>query len=198
MTIVSRPTPSQEDIELTDKIYAKAIELGFGPSQRPSRLHQVLTVLYYGFILLFIGWIFSMAIDRAVPVETAGREVMNHGRKVAQGSRLLVRSTRKRVRSCELTRRWTVIDGDGRRFDFEPEHFDGYGPVTAEDGKPEVETTGPIVPLDAAPGRGRWISVLGWDCNPLQRAIGWSIVQILPAIEFEIVPREIAPDHRPG
>ena len=192
-----KPEPPQivmlPEVDRTDEIYARAIELAYGPSQRQARLQLVLNVLYYSMLALLIGWIFSMVIDREVPVQTSSREIVNPGKQVRQGAHLLVRSTRRRLRSCELTRRWTIIDGEGRRYDFEPDRFDAYGPVTGATGQPDVETTGPVIPLDAVPGRGRWISVLAWDCNMLQRALGWSIVQVMPPLDFEILPRAPAP-----
>ena len=134
--------------------------------------------------------IFAMAIDREIPVQTGPREIMNLGGKVRQGERLLVRSARRRLRSCELTRRWSIIDGDGRRYDYEPERFEAYGPVTPEGAQAEPEITGPMVPLNAVPGRGRWVIALAWECNMLQHAIVWPITQVLSPVEFEIVPRE--------
>lgn len=153
----------------------------------------MLNVLYYSMLALLIDWIFSMVGDREIPVQTSAREIINPDKQVRQGARLLVRSSRRRLRSCELTRRWTIIDGDDRRYDFEQDRFDAYGPVTGIVGQPDVETTEPVVPLDAMPGRGCWISVLAWDCNMLQRAIGWSNVQVIPPLDFEILPRAPEP-----
>ncbi|MFC7663679.1 hypothetical protein ACFQWF_14595 [Methylorubrum suomiense] len=76
------------------------------------------------------------------------------------------------------------MDGAGRRIDYQPEPFDAYGPVGREE-----ETFGPYIPLDAMPGRGRLYGSLSYDCNVLQRALGWSIVTVLPPLEFEILPR---------
>jgi hypothetical protein len=189
MTVLQRPNPEDADLDASDKIYARAIELAYGPSRRKPMSERVVSALHWGMILAAFGWIFSMVVDRDLPVQIGAREVINAGKKVAAGERLLVRSARRRIRSCELTRRWTIIDGEGRRFDYEPERSDAYGPITPPEAAPEVETAGPVIPLDAMPGRGRWISVLAWDCNPLQRALGWSIVLIQPAVEFEIVRR---------
>lgn len=189
MTVLQRPKPDDAELDMTDQIYARAIELGFGPSRRKPISERVVNAIYWLIILAAMGWVFSMAVDRDPPIQITSREVLNVGRRVMPGEKLLVKSGRVRTRSCELTRRWTIIDGDGRRFDYEPDRFDAYGPITPMGGPPDVETTGPTVPLDARPGRGRWISVLAWDCNPLQRALGWSIVLTQPAIEFEIVPR---------
>lgn len=189
MTVLKRPPPNDADLDMTDQIYARAIELGFGPSRRQPMSERVVNALYWGLILVAFGWIFSMVVDREVPVQIGPREVVNPDKRVLAGERLLVRSARRRTRTCELTRRWTIIDGDGRRFDFEPERYDGYGAITPPEAPAEVETTGPVIPLDAMPGRGRWISVLAWDCNPLQRALGWSIVTVQTPVEFEIVRR---------
>jgi len=189
MTVLKRPAPDDAELDMTDQIYARAIELGFGASRRKPISERVVNALYWGLILAACGWIFSMAVDREMPVQIGPREVVNPDKRVVVGERLLVRSSRRRSRTCELTRRWTIIDGDGRRFDYEPERYDAYGAVTPSGGPAEVETTGPIIPLDAMPGRGRWISVLAWDCNPLQRALGWSIVMIQAPVEFEIVRR---------
>lgn len=189
MTVLKSPPPDGLEIDKTDRIYAKAIELAYGPSRRKPMSERIVNGLYWLLILLAFGWIFSMTVDREVPVQIGPREVMNPGRRVLTGERLLVRSSRTRTRTCELTRRWTIIDGDGRRFDYEPERYDAYGAITPQNAPPEVETTGPIIPLDAMPGRGRWISVLAWDCNPLQRALSWSIVLIQAPVEFEIVRR---------
>jgi hypothetical protein len=62
-----------------------------------------------------------------------------------------------RLRQCKLVKRQSLIDGSGRRTDFEAERFDAYGPVT-KTGEPEIDITGPIIPLDAVPGRagGAW------------------------------------------
>lgn len=182
MTIIKRPGP--EELDATDRIYAKAIELGFGPSRRPPLGERVLSWVYWLFILAAIGWVFSMAIDRDVPVRQIGREVVNPGKQVQAGQRLLIKGTRVRARQCELTRRWWIIDGAGRRMDYEPERFDAYGEIGHEE-----EIFGPYIPLDASPGRGRLMGVLAYDCNPLQRALGWSIVVVLPPLEFEILPR---------
>lgn len=184
MTILHRPSPSEQEVELTDRIYRQAIELGFGPKQRPPLGERALTFLYWLLILAAFGWIFSMAIDREPPVKQTSRDVVNEGRRVRVGERLLVKGSRVRTRQCELTRRWWVIDGGGRRLDFEPERFDAYGEVGQE-----TEIIGPVIPLDAMPGRGRLMGVLAYDCNPLQRALGWSIIVMLPSLEFEILPR---------
>ncbi|MGU3668469.1 hypothetical protein ACLBX9_30170 [Methylobacterium sp. A49B] len=95
---------------------------------------------------------------------------------------------RERKRSCEIARRWWIIDGNGRRIDFDTERFDAYGPLGREE-----EIIGPYIPLDAMPGRGRLYGVVAYDCNVLQRALGWSIVSILPPLEFEILQRKAAP-----
>ena len=189
MTIIHRPKPDTSELDMTDQIYARAIELGFGPSRRKPISEKVVSGLYWAFIVFAFGWIFSMTVDREPPIQITSREVVNPDKRVMPGEKLLVKSGRVRTRTCELTRRWTIIDGDGRRFDFEPDRFDAYGPITPPGGAPDIETTGPTIPLDARPGRGRWISVLAWDCNPLQRALGWSIVLIQAPIEFEIVSR---------
>lgn len=176
--------PSDADIDL----YAKALSLSAAPRATPVHT-TVLNFIYWMGLLAVFAWFAAMSFDREFPIINNNREVVNPDRKVAQGERLLVRATKRRVRSCELTRRWSITDGQSRRYDYEPERFDAYGPVTPADGPAEVEVTGPVIPIDAAPGRGRWVSVLGWECNPLQRALGWSIVLVQPAIEFEIIPR---------
>ena len=55
--------------------------------------------------------------------------------------------------------------------------------------KPETCITGPTVPLDAVSGRGRLVTSFAWDCNVLQRALGWSITEVQGPLEFEIVAR---------
>ena len=173
------------EVDRTDVIYARAFELAHGASsRRPDRGQLILNALYYVLLLAALGWVFAMSIDRDEAVHQISREVANPNRQVRVGERLLVRSTRDRIRSCELSRRWWLIDGSGRRLDFETEHFDLYGALGRS-----TETVGPIVPLDAAPGRGRFFTVLSWDCNPLQRALGWSINSALPPLDFEILPR---------
>ena len=104
---------------------------------------------------------------------------------------MLVRAKRQRYRQCEFTRRFSIVDGIGKRHDFAPESFDAYGPIGLDE-----DSNGPIVPRDAALGRARLISVVAWDCNPLQRALGWSITVVQPEIEFEILPRD--PDPAPA
>ncbi|MFY9292816.1 MAG: hypothetical protein WAP03_19295 [Methylorubrum rhodinum] len=174
-------------MELTDRIYSRAIELGFGPSNRPPMADRIATWAYYGAIVLFMTWVASMAFDRALPVEFTSREVVNPGGRVMQGEQLQVRSGRKRRRVCELTRRWTVIDGAGRRHEYDPQHYDAYGPATGSE--IETDVNGPTIPLDAVPGQGRWFVTLAWDCNMLQRATGWSIVLVQAPVLFEIVAR---------
>jgi hypothetical protein len=95
---------------------------------------------------------------------------------------------RQREWQCELTRRRWLIDGSGRRLDFEAERFDAGGEMGREE-----EAIGPFIPLNAMPGRGRLLGVLAYECNPLQRALGWSIVSVLPPLAFEIRPREAKP-----
>ncbi len=129
-----------------------------------------------------------MVIDREPPVRQLSREIVNPGKQVRPGERLLIQGSRVRARHCELTRRWWIIDGLGRRLDFGPERFDTYGEVGSE-----TEIIGPFVPLDAMHGRGRILGELAYDCNPLQRALGWSIVVMLPALEFDILRRGGAP-----
>lgn len=62
--------------------------------------------------------------------------------------------------------------------------FDAYGDLGREE-----ETIGPVIPLDARPGKGTLRGVVACDCNPLQRAMGWSIISMLPPLEFEILPK---------
>lgn len=173
-----------DDVDL----YARALALSVAPRRTPIH-ERVLNVIYWGGILFLLAWFAAMAADRATPLRWVSREIANPGLKVAQGERVMVRSTRARVRVCELVKRSSLIDGSGRRTDFEPERFDAYGPVTPP-GQPETDITGPIVPLDAVPGRGRLVTTFAWDCNVLQRALGWSITEIQGPLEFEIVPRK--------
>ncbi|GJD30061.1 hypothetical protein PMNALOAF_1304 [Methylobacterium adhaesivum] len=77
-----------------------------------------------------------------------------------------------------------VVVGAGRRLDYEPEHFDAYGDLGREE-----ETIGPVIPIDAMPGKGVLRGVIAYDCNPLQRALGWSIISVLQPLEFEILPK---------
>lgn len=184
MNIVRRPEPRKDELETDSLMFAKAIELAYGPSRRPSYPERLLSYAYWAAVLCGLGWLFSMAIEREPPVKQTQREVINENRQVMVGQRLLIKGTHVRSKQCELTRRWWIIDGGGRRLDFEPQHFDAYGEVGTED-----EITGPHIPLDAMPGRGRLYGVLAYDCNPLQRALGWSIVVMLPPVEFEILPR---------
>ncbi|KQP11138.1 hypothetical protein ASF28_08830 [Methylobacterium sp. Leaf99] len=183
MTILHNPPPP--GLEPVEDIFSQAIRLTFAPSQRIGHLMRVLNAMYWGAVLFVLAWVFSMAIDRTVPVEIGPRVVVNH--QVHPGERLLVSSTRNRTRQCEMSRRWYVVDGSGRRIDYEPEHFDAYGPLTPPGEPPEREATGPVIPLDAMPGKAKWISTLAWDCNPLQRALGWSIVLVQAPVEFQIV-----------
>ncbi|GJD88154.1 hypothetical protein BHAOGJBA_1667 [Methylobacterium hispanicum] len=175
--------PKPEDVDL----YARALALSHAPRQTPL-YERLLNWVYWGMILAALIWVASMVLDREPPVRQISREIVNPDKQVRPGERLLIQGSRVRVRQCELTRRWWIIDGMGRRLDFEPERFDAYGEVGSE-----TEIIGPFVPLDAMPGRGRILGVLAYDCNPLQRALGWSIVVMLPALEFEILPRERAP-----
>ncbi len=175
--------PKPEDIDL----YARALALSHAPRQTPL-YERLLNYLYWAVILAAMTWVASMVIDREPPVRVISREIVNPGRQVRIGERLLIKSARERTRQCELTRRWWLVDGAGRRLDYEPERFDAYGPLGRED-----EIIGPSIPLDATPGRGRLLGAVAYDCNPLQRALGWSIVVMLPALEFEILPRERAP-----
>lgn len=184
MTILNRPEVPDPEIEASSLMFARAIELAHGPSRRRPMPERVLNYLYWAVMLAGMAWLFSMAVDREPPVRQTSREVANPGRQVRAGERLLIKGTRVRVRQCELTRRWWIIDGGGRRMDFEPERFDAYGEIGSE-----TEIIGPFIPLDAMPGRGRIHGVLAYDCNILQRALGWSIVVMLPPMDFEILPR---------
>ncbi|GJE77303.1 hypothetical protein [Methylorubrum suomiense] len=184
MTIIHKPDPPEAAIDINDKIYAQAIQLAYGPSRRRSVGDRFANLLYWAALLGIGGWFFAMAIDRTPPVKQIVREVVNEGGRVRIGERLLIHGIRVRERQCELVRRWWLVDGAGRRIDYQPEPFDAYGPVGREE-----ETFGPYIPLDAMPGRGRLYGSLSYDCNVLQRALGWSIVTVLPPLEFEILPR---------
>ncbi|MCJ2081867.1 hypothetical protein [Methylobacterium sp. J-090] len=48
---------------------------------------------------------------------------------------------------------------------------------------------GPTIPLDTMPGKGVLRGVIAYDCNPLQRALGWSTISMLQPSEFEIMPK---------
>lgn len=178
MTIVHNPCPPGLEPQAVRSLQ------GLDRALRTARLTRALNVLYWTAILAVLAIAAALVFDRDDPVRDRRYEVANPGRQVRQGEQLLVRATRTRVRQCEVTRRWSVIDGSGRRANYEPEPFDAYGPLWRD-----VSTEGPVIPLDATPGRGRFVSVLAFDCNPLQRATGWSITLISPIVEFEIVPR---------
>lgn len=190
MTILHRPEPPGAAIDKTDEIFANAITLAFGQSRRPPVSERVANGVFWLCVLAVMGWLFAMSIDREVPVSFSVREVVNPDRQVAQGAQLQVRSTRRRTRQCELVRRWYVIDGGGRRHDYEAQRFDAYGPLTPPGQEGDTEINGPVIPLDAMPGHGRWVSTLAWDCNILQRALGWSITVVQAPIDFEIVLRQ--------
>lgn len=191
MTMLKRPVPPQisrvpEDLDL----YADALRITLGQPRRVPIGGQVANALYWFVLGAIALWMVSMAIDREPPVTFVNREIINAEKKVVQGQQIQVRSTRVRKRQCELVRRWSVIDGVGRRIDYEPEHFDAYGEIGDE---PDMDVTGPVVTLDAAPGRGRLITAFAWDCNILQRALNWSIDVVPKALEFEILPRKAQP-----
>lgn len=172
-----------DDIDL----YARALALSAAPKKTPIH-ERVLNAIYWGGILVLLAWFLAMAGDRAPPIQWVSREIVNPNGKVRQGERVQVRAVRARTRICELIKRQSLIDGSGRRTDFEAERFDAYGAVTPP-GAPETDITGPTIPLDAIPGRGRLVTAFAWDCNVLQRALGWSITEVQGPLEFEIVPR---------
>ena len=173
----------KDDVDL----YARALALSAAPRKTPIH-ERVLNSIYWGGILLLVSWFFAMATDRSPPIQWISRDIVNHERKVAKGERIMLKATRTRSRMCELVKRQSLIDGSGRRTDYEAERFDAYGAVTPLD-KPETDITGPIIPLDAVPGRGRLVTSFAWDCNVLQRALGWSITEVQGPVEFEIVAR---------
>lgn len=166
------------------------------PRRRLDKLWRALSALYWLAVIAAVSWILAMAFDRDIPIKDIQRDIVNPGHRVARGDRLLVRATRTRTRQCEFVRRWSVVDGAGRRIDFEPDVWDAYGQV----GEPDTDAQGPIIPLDASPGRARFLSVIAWDCNPLQRALGWSIVLLQEPLDFEILAssREVPPALGPG
>lgn len=174
-----------DDVDL----YARALALSATPRKMPIH-ERVLNVIYWGVILLLVSWFLAMATDRNPPIRWLSRDIVNPGRKVAQGERIMLKATRMRARMCELVKRQSLIDGSGRRTDYEPERFDAYGAVTPPD-RPETDITGPVIPLDAVPGRGRLVTSFAWDCNVLQRALGWSITEVQGPVEFEIVARSL-------
>lgn len=191
MTMMKRPVPPQiEHVPDNLDLYADALRITLQQPRRPPISQMLANALYWLTLGGIMLWVFVMAIDREPPVVFVKREVVNEGKQVAQGEQIRVQSTRVRRRQCELTRRWAVIDGVGRRIDYEPEHFDAYGEIGDE---PDTDITGPVVTLDAAPGRGRLITSFGWDCNILQRALNWSIDAVPKAVEFEILPRKVQP-----
>ena len=99
---------------------------------------------------------FAKAIDRSPPAAPYSRDLLPGA--VRAGHRL-----KRRVRhQCELTREATITDGIGRHDDFAPERFETDGPVT---GLPEAGITGPVVPVDAAPGRGPLPTVAAWTAT---------------------------------
>ena len=187
MSVIHRPRLPDEDLELPEnmQLYADALKITLGGVPKRSLWQQGANVGYWLTLSLIALYFFSMAIDRELPVTQMRRGIINP--QVEVGTRVLNKSTRVRHRVCELTRRSSIVDGIGRRIDFEPEHFDGYAPASTE---PYTDITGPVVPLDAAPGHGRLLTVLAWDCNILQRALGWSIVLAEPPLDFEILPRK--------
>lgn len=182
MTLMHNHTPP--GLEPGGDVLDAALRLlAAGSRRRFAHLWRALSVSYWVAVIAGVSWILAMAMDRELPIKDIEREIVNTGHRVARGERLLVRATRTRTRQCEFVRRWSIVDGAGRRIDFEPDIWDAYGQV----GKPDTDAQGPIIPLDAAPGRARFLSVIAWDCNPLQRALGWSIVLVQAPLEFEIV-----------
>lgn len=181
--ILRRPQPNPPGLEPHDLLYARAMQIAVAPARRTALAMRLLNLVYVVSMMTGAGWLFAMAIDRSPPIELGERLVITP--RVRPGEQLLVRVTRTRLRQCEFTRTWSIVDGSGRRTDFE-RRFEAYGELHV----PDTDSQGPIVPRDAIPGRGRFVSVLSWDCNPLQRALGWSIVLVLPPLEFEIAPRD--------
>ncbi|MBX9933250.1 MAG: hypothetical protein K2Y56_17235 [Methylobacterium sp.] len=172
-----------DDVDL----YARALALSAGPKKAPVH-ERVLNVIYWGGVLILVAWFLAMASDRSPPIRWVSREIVNPDGKVRQGERVQVKAVRVRTRICELVKRQSLIDGSGRRTDYEAERFDAYGAITGPT-SPETDITGPTVPLDAVPGRGRLVTAFAWDCNVLQRALGWSITEVQGPLEFEIVAR---------
>lgn len=175
----------KEMLSVTDAAFsARALRILAGPSRRVGLLMRLASVTYYAVILLALGWLVGMATDNALPVKIVSRSLLTP--TVPAGDDIEIRSRRVRLRQCELTRRFVIVDVTGRRYDFEPERWDAFGPVSAN---PEEDITRVPVPREARPGRARYTAILAWDCNPLQRALGWSITLVQPAIEFEILAR---------
>lgn len=183
MTIMKRPLPDLRD---DADFYARALATVNKPVGWTAAAMRVLNAVYYLAMLVALGWLASMAMDRTPPVRVVSREVVSP--VVRPGGELLVRTKRIRDRQCELVRRYVVYDATGKRHEYWPEPADAFGHLGPDD-----DVTAIPVPFDAAPGRARSVAIFAWDCNPLQRALGWSITWVAPTLEFEIARRHGEP-----
>jgi hypothetical protein len=64
--------PSPSDVDL----YARALSLSHGSRKTPMHMH-VANLLYWGMIAIAFGWVFSMTIDREIPVRQISREIVS-------------------------------------------------------------------------------------------------------------------------
>lgn len=115
------------EIDADAEFVAKAVSILSGPHRPTTIIMRAANPVYYGLVLALLGWIVAMALDTQPPVKVLYRTILTP--EVRAGDKLQVRTRRIRQRQCELSRRFVIVDGIGRRFDFEPEKFDAYGPI---------------------------------------------------------------------
>lgn len=180
-----RPDDLRE-LARTDRFYGKALQILVGPGWWMATAMRVASIAYWIAIVLALGWLFAMAIDREPPIEILSRELLTDA--VHPGEAIKVRFNVRRDRICRTETTWIFFDGNGEYRRFGPVAIEAGGPVG-----PDQFTRSWTVPANAAPGAARLRLVSSWECPPNLLHPLYPVTRVSPDLHFEILPKQANP-----
>ena len=170
------------DLSRTDRFYGKALAILVGPGWWMATAMSLASIAYWVAMVLALGWLFAMAIDREPPIEVLSRELLTE--TVYAGDPVKVRFNIRRNKICRTEVTWIFFDGLGEYRRFGPVAIEANGPMG-----PDQFTRSWTVPANAAPGAARLRLVTAWECPPNLLHPLYPVTRVAPDLHFEIVPR---------
>ena len=171
-----------------------AIERVRRAARRRTITTRIGNFVFYGLLLAFSGWFIGSAIDRDVPVDS---KVDISTEQVPQGSDLVMRVTPKRLKLCEtriIFRAWDRLGNVVNRTETEWAFPVGKLGDDMPFNRPIRISGDAVVSLQKPDSSfirdSRMRIERNFYCNPVQKFLGWPIVEVTPDQTFSVVPKK--------
>lgn len=150
-----------------------------------DEIFEVLTPVWNAAIILGLGSLAWLAMDRSAPFEVM--QVYPAKAKPGEQVQIIAKVRRDTSRGCSSDLSRYVFDGRGTRWDEPTRHFSADTIALMAQQSPDMLRVSVTVPLDAYPGAASVVSDLEYRCNITHAAWPIRTTVVMP---FTILPRE--------